>query len=80
MSHSFIFCELRLEMKYTPMSFSGVSMSASRSLASVLIPMPGMSLRLQSCSGREMNVLNFLVFDSVMGYFRMYAFLYVVCI
>lgn len=61
MSHFFIVSVSLHETRYTPISFSGVSIPASISFADELAPTPGISLMLQSCSGREMNVLNFLL-------------------
>jgi GMP synthase (glutamine-hydrolysing) len=61
MSHSFNFSGSRLESRYRPMSFSGVSIPEHCSLGNVLFPTPGMSPSVQSCSGREMKLLNFLV-------------------
>ena len=61
MSHRFIFMGSLLETKYIPMSFSGVSMPADMSLDDELFPTPGTSSNMQSCSGRERKVLNFLV-------------------
>ncbi len=42
------------------MSFSGVSILFWSNLSSDVCPTPGMSFKTLSCSGREMNVLNFL--------------------
>ena len=56
-----MFLGLLLEIKYSPMSFSGVSMPEERSLDKELGPTPGMSFNVQSCSGRDRKVLNFLV-------------------